>query len=88
MVNKWLLACFKSLIFSKPRTINLLLSQIDGGAFFIKSLLIELFFFLKSFYKVRRFFIDNSLSNNYPHRLMFSLQLLSKIKDFFIDNTF
>ena len=46
--------------------------QINNEAFFVQLLLIASFFLLKLFHKVRRFFTNVNLSNNYPHRSIFS----------------
>ena len=56
--------------------------------FFVKPLLIASFSSLKSFYKIKRFFTDVSLSNNYLYCLIFPLQLPIEIGDFFIGNIF
>ena len=51
--------------------IDLLSSQINGGAFFIKLSLIVLLFFFKTFYQDRRFFTNIILLNNYFHCSIF-----------------
>lgn len=73
VMKDWLLDRSGSLTFLKPRKIDLSPSQIDGGAFFVKPPLIALFFLFKSSYKVKRFFTNSSLSNNYPHHSIFPL---------------
>ena len=62
--------------------------KIDSRAFFVKPLWIALFFFLKLFYKVRRFITHGSLSNNYLYCSIFSPQSPSKIGGFFYQQYF
>ena len=60
---------------------------IDGRTFFVKSLLIVSLFLFKSFYKIRRFFTNVILLNNYLYYPIFLFQLLPGMGVFFIGNT-
>ena len=63
-------------------------SQINSAAFLYQTRIDSVIFFLKSSYKVRKFFTNVSLLNNYSYSSIFPFQSIFKIESFFIVNIF